>query len=462
MRMVAVRRVCLALFAIIIFPSIAAASINMKSGKYAALVIDADTGEILYARNADKKRYPASLTKMMTLYMVFDALNKGELKLNQRLPVSKHAASQPQTNISLKQGETIPVKDAIKSLVVRSANDASVVLAEAIGDTEWGFARLMTAKARSLGMRSTNFRNAHGLPDKKQYTTARDMAKLSAALRRDFPQYYHYFKTTKFSWKGRHYKSHNRVLGKFDGVDGIKTGYIRMSGFNLATSVKRDGYHIVAIVMGGQTGKIRDGHMMTLLDKTFTVLAERKDQPRLFANAPTPVAKPDLKAVKDVNPVPAFIRQAKSLQAKESRGEVDTASLNVSGTSIVPVKKPTIERAKSKVIQASLSPSKPGTLQYQMANLSKRALMGGGWGIQVGAFSDENSAVKAAANAVKMARDQLKDSHISVTGKGSTSTSIHRARLANLTEYQAKSACKTLLANNAQCFVYRSGQQRDL
>lgn len=424
-------------------------TIDTTSPKYAALVMDADTGEVLFSRSADAKRYPASLTKMMTLYLAFEAMNKGKLRLDTRMKVSKRAASQPQTNISLKAGQTIPVRDAIKALVVRSANDVAVVFAEHIGKTEWSFAQQMTAKARSLGMRGTNFRNPHGLPDRKQYTTARDMAKLAIALRRDFPQYYHYFKTESFVWKGKTYTSHNRVMGRVEGADGLKTGYIRMSGFNLVTSVTRGGYHIVSVVMGGQNSKARDNHMVALLERTFQVLAERKDQPRQFANAPTPVAKPQ-------RAVAAIKKQAAIIKVSDVKPSQKVA-FNIGSTVIKPTSKPHITLPAPKVGVKKAS-ARPNTLQYQLAsmkNLTSKTSRRGDWGIQVGAFSDERSALNAVANAVKLARSSLKDSKVMVTDKGSASKSIHRARLANLSEYQAKQACHRLSANNAPCFVYR-------
>ena len=240
--------------------------------RFSALVVNANNGQILYEKNAGATRYPASLTKMMTLYLAFEALKKGELDMSDRLPVSEKAAGQPQTNISLNAGDRLPLKTAIESLVVRSANDSSVVLAEALGGTTWNFALMMTQKARALGMKNTVFRNPNGLPDNQQYTTAYDMAKLGIALRRDFPEYYPMFKITSFSYDGVTYPGHNRVMQRYDGVDGIKTGYIRASGFNLVTSVKKDGYNLVAVIMGGSSAAARDNAMIDMLDRTFAQL----------------------------------------------------------------------------------------------------------------------------------------------------------------------------------------------
>lgn len=245
--------------------------------QYAALVVDAETGQVLYEKNAGAIRYPASLTKMMTLYLTFEALKKGKLKLDQTLPVSAKAAGQPQTNIALDKGDRLPVRIAIESVVVRSANDSALVLAEGLGRTQFNFALMMTKKARELGMRNTVFRNPSGLPDNKQHTTAFDMARLAIALRRDFPEYYHFFSLQSFDYDGVTYPGHNRVMERYPGVDGVKTGYIRASGFNLVTSAQKDGHRIVAVIMGGSTASSRDNQMIALLDRTFERMEAKDD-----------------------------------------------------------------------------------------------------------------------------------------------------------------------------------------
>lgn len=238
--------------------------------KFAALVVNADNGEVIYEKNAGNTRYPASLTKMMTLYLTFDALKSGTLKMEQRLPVSAKAASQPQTNIGLAKGDRLPVRTAVESVVVRSANDSAMVLAENLGGTEANFAQMMTKKARELGMKNTIFRNASGLPDKKQRTTAYDMAKLAIALRRDFPEYYPVFSLQNFTYDGVEYAGHNRLLERYPGTDGVKTGYIRASGYNLVTSVKKNGYNLVAVILGGPTAHSRDNQMINLLNSALS------------------------------------------------------------------------------------------------------------------------------------------------------------------------------------------------
>lgn len=237
--------------------------------KYAGLVVDVLSGETLYADHADAPRYPASLTKIMTLYIVFEELKAGRLTLDTKLKVSKYAAARPPSKIGFRPGGRIAVRDAIKALVTKSANDVATAIGENISGSEAKFAARMTRTARRLGMASTTFRNASGLPNPKQRTTARDMARLGIAIQRDFPQYYGVFQTRTFSYGKRRYGNHNRLLGRVKGVDGIKTGYIRASGFNLVTSVRRDGRHIVAVVMGGRTGASRNKHMTQLIGRTL-------------------------------------------------------------------------------------------------------------------------------------------------------------------------------------------------
>jgi len=286
--------------------------------KHAVLVMDADTKKVLYQENGYQHRYPASLTKMMTLYMTFDALRKGKIKTKTKMKASRLAAKQPQTNIGLKHGYKITVDQAIRALVVRSANDVAVVVAEKLGGNEKRFAKMMTDKARSLGMKKTTFKNPHGLPNSGQVSTAYDMAILGVALRRDFPQYYHYFSTTQFTYRKKTYKSHNRVLKDYAHVDGIKTGYIRASGFNLVTSAKQDGYNIVATVMGGASSKARDGFMKETLNRTFASLKKKRGT-RQYANAPKPYRNPRKRAIRqapqpaaakiniEVNDIPAVV-----------------------------------------------------------------------------------------------------------------------------------------------------------
>ncbi|NVK17935.1 MAG: D-alanyl-D-alanine carboxypeptidase [Methylocystaceae bacterium] len=238
--------------------------------KYASFVMDADTGRVLHSVNADTRNYPASLTKMMTLFMLFEAIEQKKVSLNTKMRVSRRATWQPPSRLGLKLGATISVEDAIYALVTKSANDVATVVAEALGGTEWEFAKAMTKRAHQIGMKSTNFRNASGLPNRRQLSTARDMALLGNELWKRFPKYYGYFKTQKWKYKGRTYGNHNKLMKTYDGMDGIKTGYIRASGFNLVTSVNRGGHRLIGVVFGGKTSKHRNNIMARILDNAFT------------------------------------------------------------------------------------------------------------------------------------------------------------------------------------------------
>jgi D-alanyl-D-alanine carboxypeptidase len=252
--------------------------------RHSALVVDASNGKVLYQSNADAVRYPASLTKMMTIYMTFEALETGRLTKSTPIPVSAHAASRPPTKIGFRPGQTIDVDSAIYALVTKSANDVAAALGEALGGTEERFAEMMTAKARQIGMRNTVFRNASGLPNDQQMTTARDMAVLGLALRKRFPQYYAYFGARSFAFNGKTIRGHNDLLGRVEGVDGIKTGYIRASGFNIVTSVNSDGRKLVVVVMGGKTARSRNAEVEQLIER-YLPQASR---------GPIPVAAPPL------------------------------------------------------------------------------------------------------------------------------------------------------------------------
>ena len=259
---------------LVVLLALSAAPSSAAAAPYAAIVIDAATGEVVHARSADEPRFPASLTKIMTLYLVFEAVQTGRLSWSETLPVSRHAASMPPSRLGLRPGERIRLDDAVMALVTKSANDAAVVVAEAVGGTESEFAELMTRRAGALGMTSTRFRNASGLPNKAQVTTARDMARLGRAMIRDFPREYGLFATRSFDYRGRTLRNHNALLGKVVGVDGIKTGYIRASGYNLVASAERDGRRVVGVVIGGRSGKSRDAKMVELLEAAFKRLPD--------------------------------------------------------------------------------------------------------------------------------------------------------------------------------------------
>lgn len=242
---------------------------TVYKNKYAAYVLDAETGMILYSRNKNKSLHPASLTKLMTLLMVFDALDRNNLELYSRVRISKHAASMVPSKLNLPVGSTIKIEDAIYALVTKSANDVAVAIAEKLGGTEKNFSAMMNKKARKIGMRNTRFRNASGLHDPRQVSTAKDMATLARTMVTKYKKHYHYFATDKFTYKGKTYRSHNKLMKTYDGMDGMKTGYIRPSGFNLVASAVQNDRRLIGVVFGGKTGNSRNAHMKKILDDAF-------------------------------------------------------------------------------------------------------------------------------------------------------------------------------------------------
>ncbi|PKP80050.1 MAG: D-alanyl-D-alanine carboxypeptidase [Alphaproteobacteria bacterium HGW-Alphaproteobacteria-18] len=305
--------------------------------KYAAIVVDADTGEVLHARNQDDPRYPASLTKVMTLYLLFDAIDSGKVSLKDKITVSRNAAAQPPSNLRLRAGDTISVEDAIYALTTKSANDVAAAVAEFLGGSERKFATMMTDKARDLGLSNTTFRNASGLPDTAQLSTARDMAILADALLDNHAPYYHYFQNQRFSWGGMTYKSHNNLIGSVDGVDGIKTGYTRASGFNLMTSAERDGRRVIAVMLGGASAKSRDAHVTELVESAFVALGQTPEvidpNTRLvsFAALQTPL-NPNAAAEPMLNgrPLSAILAEQAGIQSAEVLREPEIAEGDIS------------------------------------------------------------------------------------------------------------------------------------
>jgi D-alanyl-D-alanine carboxypeptidase len=359
----------------------------------AAIIIDAATGAVLYADDADAARYPASLTKIMTLYLLFEAIDAKRITLDSKFEVSARAAHQDPTKLGLKEGETITVRDVILGLITKSANDAAVVAAEGLADSEAKFARQMTEKARRLGMENTTFRNASGLPDPKQKSTARDLAILARAMLKTFPHHYHFFATQSFSYKGITHANHNRLNSWYDGADGLKTGYIRASGFNLVTSAKRDNRRLIGVVMGGRSPASRDQEMARLLDAAFT----RSDK----------------------DPI---IRHASGPSGKSAAKQVQTAS----------AKPPRAARS------ASRTRSQPARAEAVAAE------SGDDWGVQVGAFSQTSAAHRATEQATKLAPTYLSDATVEVTPHATKKGSMFRARLVGISEKDARKACKAL------------------
>ncbi len=389
------------------------------AARYASIVVDADTGQVLHAVNADTRNYPASLTKMMTLYMVFEALEKGELKLDQQLTVSKRASGMPPSKLGLKRGQTITVEDAILALATKSANDVAVVVAEALAGKETTFAKEMTKRARALGMTRTTFRNASGLPNRGQKSTARDMVRLAKALMEDYPQYYHYFSVRTFTYKGRTYRSHNRLLKSYNGADGIKTGYTRASGFNLVSSVERNGRRVIAVVFGGKTARSRDRHMVKLLNRGFTKLASMGVKTIPAVPGRNPFQNPQ---------APALVAAAEP---------APDAALPVRSRPVKPVD------AASQI--ATVDPMDMPAEAEAVTN---------DWTVQVGAFSRFRAAHSNAKAALETVPKALQGAKVAVERVDSPAAgTLYRSQLTGLYEQQARSACQELIAARMNCVV---------
>ena len=399
--------------------------------RYASFVMDMETGRVLHAVNANTRNYPASLTKMMTLYMTFEALEENRLRLHERLPVSRRAAGMTPTKLGLQRGASITVENAVLALVTKSANDAAVVLAEALGGTEYKFGLKATRRARQLGMTRTTFRNASGLPNRGQLSTARDMAILGKALIEDFPQYYGYFDTDRFTYKGRTYGNHNNLLDDYRGTDGIKTGYIRASGFNLVASVKRQGRRLIAVVFGGRSARSRDRHMVKLLDKGFRKVNS--------------LSKIEIVGPPESKPY-RVIRRAASRAARTEEvamGDADPAQQNVGSSDLKTVT--TVDGA----------PVPPATNRPSAVKLAARELerSTGDYAIQVGAYTRASWAHDAAVKALNRIPRLLRTSRLSVTRFPSESRPIYRARLAGLSKRRASQACRMLESRGTDCLV---------
>ncbi len=377
---------------------------------HASIVVDANTGEVLHESHADASRYPASLTKMMTLYILYEAIQQGKMNLDTRMPVSIYAASMPSTNINLRAGDTISVREAIAALVVRSANDVATVVAETLGNTEANFARMMTDKARVLGMRSTTFRNASGLPHSEQKTTARDLVTLSTRLMKDFPQYYHYFSTQSFTHKGTTYNSHNRMLRNTRGVDGLKTGFIRASGFNIATSAKRGNRRVIAVVMGGQTAAARDQYMSHLLDYSFN-----QSTSPFMANH--------------------------SNSSRKTPANHKTSSVSAASNQTVAKR-----RTPNPNIIATTTPAKITAASQKVAADNNK-----NWEVQVGSYQAHDRAHAQAQAATRWIPGQVVVTEVKISNQ-----KLYRARLIGLQESQARTACQNLSRQKMECLVIRS------
>ncbi len=387
---------------------------RQANADYTAIVVDASNGNVLFQRRPDKEKYPASLTKMMTLYMIFEALENGVLDLHEEIPVSKHAESQRPSELGLRWGQTITVHDVIMSLITKSANDAAAAIAERLsGSSEWRFAIMMTKRARELGMRNTTFTNASGWHDKKMKSTARDMSILALRLVSDFPQHYPLFTTRNFKYGDRVYPNHNKLLGTVKGVDGIKTGYTRPAGWNLAASSLVDGRRIVAVIMGGSSGKWRNKRMTEMLQKG-RVTAANNDR-----DVPSPGSHP-----------------------MRSAGTVLFANV------VVPNIKP----------ETSLTAFVKDTLDFneQLLDVDQGSAAGDhSWSVQIGAFAKIENAKRARKNATTYLEPVFGKVSIAIIAAATTQTTsmLYRVRIVDLTESRAHKGCQVLNTHDLPCAV---------
>ncbi len=415
--------------------------------RYAAIVVDHATGETLHAHDADVELYPASLTKMMTLYMVFDALDRGEIALTTRWPISKRSAGMPASKLGLKAGRTITVEEVVLALAIKSANDAAVVAAEALGGSEAAFALEMTRRAAKLGLKRTAFRNASGLPDTRQRSTARDMARLSRRLIIDHGAYYDYFSRKSFRYNGRTYTSHNRLMAKYAGMDGLKTGYIRASGFNLAATAVRDGRRVTVVVFGGRTSRSRDAEVARLLDLGFAKVRNRP-LPLLVAKPPLP--KPPLVAAPPAGRPGTVVA---ALDDALPGRPLDTIKTGAAPGAILPaIKAPAAERDVAMLGPVPMA--RPGGLRLRTG--APKAAATGGYGVQVGAYHDPEAARRRAYEAARRVPGVLLQGDVQVSALAGRRATVYRARFVGLERPEALQACDALERAAVDCLVIRT------
>ena len=439
----------------------AASSLAARS---AAIVVDAKTGKVLYSADADGRRYPASLTKMMTLYLTFEALAKGKISRNSPVVFSAHAAAEAPTKLGVKAGGSVTVDTAILSIVTKSANDSATALGEMLGGNETNFARMMTAKARQLGMNGTVFRNANGLPDPGQFTTARDMATLGIALREHFPQYYAYFSQRSFLYGRQRINGHNRLLGRIKGVDGIKTGYTRASGFNLVSSVSDGNRRLVAVVMGGTSGGSRDNQMASLIN-TYLPRASTRGGGALVARADS--GNP-IKALAKVllpkhdaptpDDKPVAVASADAAVADDSTVAQDDDSSD--DNAAVEETKPVVPARKVKTV--IVSAPQVATAQVVAAYAEptpvvdpvNTASVPSGWAIQVASSPKQSEAQAFLDKTTKQAPKVLADASGFTVAFDKDGVTYYRARFGGFgSKTAAWKACTALKKKNIECYA---------
>ncbi|AZO43233.1 D-alanyl-D-alanine carboxypeptidase [Mesorhizobium sp. M7D.F.Ca.US.005.01.1.1] len=440
--------------------------VSSLAARQAAIVVDAKTGKVLYSADANGRRYPASLTKMMTLYLTFEALAKGKISRNSPVVFSAHASAEAPTKLGVKPGDSVTVETAILSIVTKSANDSATALGEMLGGNEPTFARMMTAKARALGMTGTVFRNANGLPDPGQFTTARDMATLGIALREHFPQYYGYFSQRSFLYGRQRINGHNRLLGRIKGVDGIKTGYTRASGFNLVSSVADGNRRIVGVVMGGTSGGSRDNQMATLIN-TYLPRASTRGGGDLVAKASgnnpiTALAKvllpkhdaptPDDKPMVEDDAV-ASNDDPTTADATDATDEQTTAAVEETAPVVKTRKVKTVivsapQIATAQVVAAYAEPTPAAVDPVNTASVPS------GWAIQVASSPKQSEAQAFLDKTTKQAPKVLADASGFTVAFDKDGVTYYRARFGGFgSKTAAWKACTALKKKNIECYA---------
>ena len=411
--------------------------------KFAAIVVDASSGRVLYEKMSSEKRYPASLTKMMTLYLLFEQIDKGNLSLSTQMTASAYACTQDPTKLGLQPGDTLTVEDAIKALVIRSANDVAVVVAEHLAGTEYQFAQRMTAKARDLGMLSTNFVNASGLPDENQRSTAFDMMLLSRRLIADHNEFYPYFRLQSFVWGGRSYEGHNNLLKFFDGADGLKTGYTRMSGFNLASSATRQDKRLISVVMGGRSARERDTMTAQLLETEFTKLGLGRPAPVIMAMSPL-VLDDD---------------EATTAEADEPATETQPPAVEPAGTppATADDKISQSTKAAGMVASAPATPKEYGQGDSADAGKAVAPAPGAKWGIQVGAHAVKENADNQLRSVKERMRDLLGGAEGAIVPLTVHGNTFYRVRFGAFTPKKAETLCDKIQQRGVSCLVVTDG-----
>lgn len=429
---------------------------SSDNSRYAAIVLDAESGEVLFARHADSQRFPASITKVMTLYLAFEALAEGRAKPGDVLTVSRHAASEPPSKLGLAAGQTITLDDAMRATAVRSANDMAMVIAEHLGGSQAGFATMMTRKARELGMTQTRYFNPNGLPDSRQVTTARDLSILARAVMRDYPQYYSYFGQHDWVYNGREYRNTNGLLRSGAGYDGLKTGFTNASGYNLAATAVRDNRRLITIVLGGRSTASRNQHVAELMNTGFDVERARA-RGEMIQIAQTYFEARGFGGGSDSSGPVEYASAGSERTATTGFGSDAEASGGVAYTALAsaptapPVRVSPAPSERPADVTAILNGGVAPPVRAAAAPRSPPRPTAGRWSVQVGAFRDEAVARDWLTEVNRRFRSQFAAAERTVQN----AEGWYRSRFTGMTEQGAQAACAALAERRVTCMIVR-------